>query len=125
MLIMIYIQVLRLSAATQDLPNSIICNIHGVNPKFLKIGENIAADRELGQKPFTKGAYFLAKLVWAKGYKELLDLLAKHKNDLDGFKLDVFGNGEDANEVQSTAKMLDLNINFQKGREHAEDSLHG
>nr|KYP48554.1 hypothetical protein KK1_029705 [Cajanus cajan] len=118
-------KVLRLSAATQDLPKSVICNVHGVNPKFLKIGEKIAAERELGQKAFTKGAYFLGKMVWAKGYKELIDLLAKHKGDLDGFKLDVFGNGEDANEVQSAARRLDLNLNFQKGRDHADDSLHG
>ncbi|KAK4480913.1 hypothetical protein RD792_011771 [Penstemon davidsonii] len=32
-------KVLRLSAATQDLPKSVICNVHGVNPKFLRIGE--------------------------------------------------------------------------------------
>ncbi|CAL0310008.1 unnamed protein product [Lupinus luteus] len=118
-------KVLRLSASTQDLPKSVICNVHGVNPKFLIIGEKIAAERELGQKAFTKGAYFLGKMVWAKGYKELIDLLAKHKTDLDGFKLDVFGNGEDANEVQSAARRLDLNLNFQKGRDHADDSLHG
>ncbi|KAI4300554.1 hypothetical protein L6164_033921 [Bauhinia variegata] len=118
-------KVLRLSAATQDLPKSVICNVHGVNPKFLKIGEKLAAERELGQQTFAKGAYFLGKMVWAKGYKELIDLLAKHKMDLDGFKLDVFGNGEDAHEVQRAAKRLDLNLNFQKGRDHADDSLHG
>ncbi|XWS56069.1 hypothetical protein CRYUN_Cryun09bG0055200 [Craigia yunnanensis] len=118
-------KVLRLSAATQDLPKSVICNVHGVNPKFLKIGEKVAEERELGQQAFSKGAYFLGKMVWAKGYKELIDLLAKHKNDLDGFKLDVYGNGEDAHEVQSTAKRLDLNLNFLKGRDHADDSLHG
>ncbi|KAB5552933.1 hypothetical protein DKX38_010244 [Salix brachista] len=118
-------KVLRLSAATQDLPKSVICNVHGVNPKFLKIGEKVATERELGQQAFSKGAYFLGKMVWAKGYKELIDLLAKHKNDLDGFKLDVFGNGEDANEVQTTAKRLDLNLNFLKGRDHADNSLHG
>ncbi|PPR98986.1 hypothetical protein GOBAR_AA21685 [Gossypium barbadense] len=118
-------KVLRLSAATQDLPKSVICNVHGVNPKFLKIGEKVAEERELGQQAFSKGAYFLGKMVWAKGYKELIDLLAKHKNDLDGFKLDVYGNGEDAHEVQSTAKRLNLNLNFLKGRDHADDSLHG
>ncbi|EOY08479.1 UDP-Glycosyltransferase superfamily protein isoform 3 [Theobroma cacao] len=118
-------KVLRLSAATQDLPKSVICNVHGVNPKFLKIGEKVAEERELGQQAFSKGAYFLGKMVWAKGYKELIDLLAKHKDDLDGFKLDVYGNGEDAHEVQSTAKRLDLNLNFLKGRDHADDSLHG
>ncbi|XP_057973775.1 digalactosyldiacylglycerol synthase 1, chloroplastic [Malania oleifera] len=118
-------KVLRLSAATQDLPKSVICNVHGVNPKFLKIGEKVAAERELGQQAFSKGAYFLGKMVWAKGYKELIDLLARHKNDLDSFNLDVFGNGEDAQEVQSTAKRLDLNVNFLKGRDHADDSVHG
>ncbi|KAK4749260.1 hypothetical protein SAY87_026709 [Trapa incisa] len=118
-------KVLRLSAATQDLPKSIICNVHGVNPKFLKIGERVAAEKELGQQAFSKGAYFLGKMVWAKGYRELIDLLSKHKNDLDGFKLDVFGNGEDALEVQSAARRLDLNLNFLKGRDHADDSLHG
>ncbi|XP_021639527.2 digalactosyldiacylglycerol synthase 1, chloroplastic isoform X2 [Hevea brasiliensis] len=118
-------KVLRLSAATQDLPKSVICNVHGVNPKFLKIGEKIAAERELGQQAFSKGAYFLGKLVWAKGYRELIDLLARHKNELDGFNLDVFGNGEDAREVQIAAKRLDLKVNFLSGRDHADDSLLG
>lgn len=45
-------QVLRLSAATQDLPRSVVCNVHGVNPKFLNIGEKTAAAREGGQKVF-------------------------------------------------------------------------
>ncbi|XP_078433902.1 UDP-Glycosyltransferase superfamily protein [Wolffia australiana] len=117
-------KVLRLSAATQDLPKSVICNVHGVNPKFLKVGEKMAAERELGNVAFSKGAYFLGKMVWAKGYREMIDLLSKHKTDLDGFKIDVFGHGEDADEVQSTARRLSLNINFLKGRDHADDSLH-
>ncbi|KAH0767809.1 hypothetical protein KY285_003680 [Solanum tuberosum] len=117
-------KVLRLSAATQDLPRSVVCNVHGVNPKFLKIGEKMAAERQSGQQVFSKGAYFLGKMVWAKGYRELIDLLAKHKSDLVGFNMDVFGNGEDAHEVQTTARMLNLNVNFMKGRDHADDSLH-
>lgn len=102
-----------------------ICNVHGVNPKFIKIGEKVAAEKERGEQTFSKGAYFLGKMVWAKGYKELIDLLSKHKKDLDGFNLDVYGNGEDAHEVQSTAKRLNLNVNFMKGRDHADDSLQG
>nr|KAJ0225886.1 hypothetical protein LSAT_V11C100023360 [Lactuca sativa] len=111
-------KVLRLSAATQDLPKSVVCNVHGVNPKFLEIGERMSAEK------FSKGAYFLGKMVWAKGYRELIDLLSKQKNDLNGFKIDVYGNGEDANEVQTAAKKLELNVNFMKGRDHADDSLH-
>ncbi|KAK4380621.1 hypothetical protein RND71_002483 [Anisodus tanguticus] len=117
-------KVLRLSAATQDLPRSVVCNVHGVNPKFLKIGEKMAAERQSGEQVFSKSAYFLGKMVWAKGYRELIDLLAKHKSDLDGFNMDVFGNGEDAHEVQTTARTLNLNVNFMKGRDHADDSLH-
>ncbi|XP_020572775.1 digalactosyldiacylglycerol synthase 1, chloroplastic [Phalaenopsis equestris] len=118
-------KVLRLSAATQDLPRSVICNVHGVNPKFLEVGEIKAAERDSGQQAFSKGAYFLGKMVWAKGYKELIDLLANHSNELEGFKLDVYGNGEDSHAVQSTAQKLQLNMNFMKGRDHADDSLHG
>ncbi|XP_021855420.2 digalactosyldiacylglycerol synthase 1, chloroplastic isoform X2 [Spinacia oleracea] len=118
-------KVVRLSAATQDLPKSIICNVHGVNPKFLEIGEKLASERAAGQQAFSKGAYFLGKMVWAKGYRELLDLLSKHKTELSSLKLDVFGNGEDSHEVQSTAQKLKLDLNFQKGRDHADDSLHG
>nr|TKV99381.1 hypothetical protein SEVIR_8G039700v2 [Setaria viridis] len=118
-------KILRLSGATQDLPKSMICNVHGVNPKFLEVGERIAAQRESGQESFSKGAYFLGKMVWAKGYRELIDLFAKHKSDLEGFKLDIYGNGEDSHEVQSAARKLNLNLNFHKGRDHADDSLHG
>ncbi|WVZ85577.1 hypothetical protein U9M48_032489 [Paspalum notatum var. saurae] len=118
-------KVLRLSAATQDLPRSVVCNVHGVNPKFLNVGEKIASDRECGQKVFSKGAYFLGKMVWAKGYRELIDLLSKHKKDLEGFKIDVYGNGEDSEAVQAAARNFDLSINFFKGKDHADDSLHG
>lgn len=118
-------KILRLSGATQDLPKSTICNVHGVNPKFLEVGERIAAERESGQQSFSKGAYFLGKMVWAKGYRELIDLFAKHNSDLEGFKLDIYGNGEDSHEVQSAARKLNLNLNFHKGRDHADDSLHG
>ena len=64
-------------------------------------------------------------MVWAKGYRELIDLWSKHQNDLKDLKLDVFGNGEDAHEVESAAKQLNLNFNFQQGRDHADASLLG
>ncbi|KAG2272257.1 hypothetical protein Bca4012_074527 [Brassica carinata] len=117
-------KVLRLSGATQDLPKSVICNVHGVNPKFLMIGEKIAEESSRGEQAFSKGAYFLGKMVWAKGYRELIDLMAKHKSDLGSFNLDVYGNGEDAVEVQRAAQKLDLSLNFLKGRDHADDALH-
>nr|GEX89225.1 transposon Ty3-G Gag-Pol polyprotein [Tanacetum cinerariifolium] len=88
----------RLSATTQDLPRSVICNVHGVNLKLLEIREQMSAVKEGGEQKFSKGAYFLGKMIWAKGYRKLIDLLLKQKNDLNGFKLSVYGNGENAHE---------------------------
>ncbi|KAK4377788.1 hypothetical protein RND71_004084 [Anisodus tanguticus] len=73
----------------KDSPKFLICNVHGVNPKFLKIGEKAAANRQSSQQISFKGAYFLGKIIWAKGYRYLIHLLAKHKTDRDGFNLDV------------------------------------
>jgi digalactosyldiacylglycerol synthase len=64
-------------------------------------------------------------MVWAKGHEKLIVLLSEHKNCLEGFKLIVYGNGEDSQAVQAAARKLDLGINFFKGKDHAQDSLHG
>ncbi|PHT34007.1 Digalactosyldiacylglycerol synthase 1, chloroplastic [Capsicum baccatum] len=91
---------------------------------FNVVARKMAAKRQSSQQVFSKGAYFCEKIVWAKGYRDLIDLLAKHKSDLDGFNMDVFGNGEYAHEVQTIAWTLNLNVNFMKGRDHANDSLY-
>lgn len=117
-------KVIRLSAATQKLPKSIVCNVHGVSPKFFEIGQKLAAERHKGHLAVS-GAYFIGKMVWGKGYQELLHLWAKHKDDLEGLQLDVFGNGEDSAAIQAEAKKSGLKIKFQTGRDHADSSLHG
>lgn len=117
-------KVLRLSAATQELPKSIVCNVHGVSPKFLDIGQRASMEQR-GVSNFPKGAYFLGKMVWGKGYRELIDLLEKHKQDLQNLSVDVFGNGEDSTEVRAEAEKLGLRLKFHQGRDHADTSLHG
>lgn len=62
-------RVIRLSGATQDFPKSTICNVHGVSPKFLEIGEEKTELKQAGEPPFSRGAYFLGKMVWGKGYR--------------------------------------------------------
>lgn len=117
-------KVLRLSAATQELPKSIVCNVHGVSPKFLDIGQKVATENS--EVPsFSKGAYFLGKMVWGKGYRELIDLLERHKQDLQNLSVDVFGNGEDSKEVKAEAEKHGLSLTFHQGRDHAHTSLHG
>lgn len=117
-------QVIRLSAATQDLPRSIICNVHGVNPRFLEIGQKKREEQQNGNQAFTKGAYYIGKMVWNKGYKELLKLLHDHQKELAGLEVDLYGTGEDSDEVQEAAKKLELTVRVYPGRDHADPLFH-
>lgn len=117
-------QVIRLSAATQDLPRSIICNIHGVNPKFLEIGKKKNEQQQNGNPAFSKGAYYIGKMLWSKGYKELFELLRDHQNDLGGLEVDLYGSGEDSAEVQEAVKKLELTVRVHPGRDHADPLFH-
>ncbi|CAK9277249.1 unnamed protein product [Sphagnum jensenii] len=118
-------KVLRLSAATQVLPKSSVCNVHGVSPKFLAVGKRVASEGKEGKPVFSKGAYYLGKMIWAKGYRELVDLLVQNKDELEGLNLDVYGSGQDSHEVVSAAEKHGLAMNFHQGRDHADNSLHG
>ncbi|CAL5382893.1 unnamed protein product [Camellia sinensis] len=112
------------SAATQDIPRSIICNIQGVNPKFLEIGKKKNEEQQNGNQAFTKGAYYIGKMVWSKGYKELLKLLCDHQKDLSGVEVDLYRNGEDSAEVQEAANKLELTVRVHPGRDHADPLFH-
>ncbi|GFZ21061.1 digalactosyl diacylglycerol deficient 2 [Actinidia rufa] len=98
-------KVIRLSAATQDLPRSIICNVHGVNPKFIEIGKKKNEQQQ-------------------KGYKELLKLLRDNQKELTGLEIDLYGSGEDSAEVQKAAKKLELTVRVNPGRDHADPLFH-
>ena len=115
---------IRLSAATQDLPRSIICNVHGVNPKFIEIGERKREQQKNGDQAFTKGAYYIGKMVWSKGYKELLKLLHDHQRELAGLEVDLYGNGEDSGQVQEAAKKLETDVRVYPGCDHADPVFH-
>ncbi|KAI8025902.1 hypothetical protein LOK49_LG02G00306 [Camellia lanceoleosa] len=101
----------------KDLPRSIICNIHGVYLKFLEIGKKKNEEQQNGNRAFTKGAYYIGKMVWSKGYKQLLKLLRDHQKDLSGVEVDLYGNGEDYAEVQSCGSLdiEDLRKEGEKG----------
>ncbi|KAK2983964.1 hypothetical protein RJ640_027289 [Escallonia rubra] len=116
--------VIRLSAATQELPRSVICNVHGVNPKFLEIGMTKKDQQQLGNKVFPKDAYYIGKMVWSKGYKELLKLLRDHQKELKELEVDLFGSGEDSGQIQEAAKKLELVVRVHPGRDHADPLFH-
>ena len=114
-------KVVKLSDAVQRLPRQCTQFVHGVSPKFLEVGAEksdayraaasaaaAAAAGGGGAKPpcseavadeaqvWPRGAYFLGKVVWAKGYTELLDLLEHHK-EAHGqeFPMHIYGHGGD------------------------------
>lgn len=118
-------QVIRLSAATQKFPRSVICNVHGVNPKFLEIGRRKKEQQEqLGNKAFRNAAYYIGKMVWNKGYKELLQLLCSHQKELKELEIDLYGSGEDSDQVREAFQKLDLKVQVHPGRDHADIVFH-
>lgn len=122
--LVLWLQVIRLSAATQEYPKSIICNVHGVNPKFIEIGKKKIVQQQNGKQAFTKGAYYIGKMVWSKGYKELLKLLRDHQKELAVIEIDLYGSGEDSDQVQEAAKKLELAVRVHPGRDHSDPLFH-
>jgi len=132
-------KVIKLSGAVQHLPKSEICNVHGVSPKFLEapakkalasqaasLSQAAAAKKQPkgSGSGFSKGVYFMGKALWAKGYSELLDLLAVHKKSRGkNILLDVFGSGPDFKEIVSRAEASGLSMNFLGAKDHQDASF--
>lgn len=150
-------KVIKLSDAVQEFPKSTTMNVHGVSPIFLDVGAKKAeeattrtSDVDMVKGPlasigrastqrniasakadtpvFSKGAYFLGKVVWGKGYKELLDRVSEHNGSESGrdcpLELDVFGNGDDFTEVKTSAEKMKLPLHFHGRKDHAAKDIH-
>ena len=63
-------------------------------------------------------------MVWSKGYKELLKLLCDHQKELAGLEVDLYGSGEDSDQVKEAAKKLELVVRVNPGRDHADPLFH-
>ena len=120
-------KVIKLSDAVQPLPRSITTNVHGVCPHFLAIGDTcskLAAGG--GEEAYFKGAYFVGKALWSKGYRELLDLMhVQRQRDGAAFELDAFGGGEDKEAVAALAKERELDVRMLGPLDHAHERVHG
>ncbi|XP_054780933.1 digalactosyldiacylglycerol synthase 2, chloroplastic-like isoform X2 [Prosopis cineraria] len=108
----------------KDYGGSIICNVHGVNPKCLAIGKKKMEQLQNGDLAFNKGAYYIGKMVWSKGYKELIKILIDHQKDVVGLEVDLFGSGEDSYEVREAVKNLDLIVRVHPARDHVDPIFH-
>lgn len=90
-------RIIKLSDAMQGFPRQITANVHGTRDKFVKIG------KETNPEGFTRGAYFVGKLVWQKGYNRLIPLLKEHyKATGESVAMEWFGAGEDFEEIRKT-----------------------
>ena len=119
-------RVVKLSDAVQKLPREMTQFVHGVAENFLKVGEAKALQRADGNSRFQKGAYFIGKAVWAKGYGELLDLVDKHThmNGRELLEVDCYGAGEDLEAVKDEGSKRQLKLKFHGARDHADASIH-
>jgi digalactosyldiacylglycerol synthase len=96
-------RVIRLSATLPHLDPSkeVTVNVHGVRAEFL--ADPKKPDVEAGEDaPVTAAAvYFIGKLVWAKGFENVLELQEKFKIATGKyFPIDVYGGGKDEKEIQ-------------------------
>lgn len=101
-----------------------IANVHGVNPLFLVIGKRKKEQQQNGDQAFSKGAYYIGNMVWSKGYKELLKLLHDNQKELTGLEVDLYGNGEDSDQVKEAAEKLNLDVRVYPGCDHADPLFH-
>lgn len=117
-------KVIKLSDAVQALPRQETMFVHGVSPAFLQVGQSKAEIAQQGEKPFHKGAYFLGKVLWAKGYTELLDRLNEHASRTgEVVAVDVYGAGPDLRAVEEEAHRRRLRLAFNGARDHADESI--
>ena len=142
-------KIVKLSDAVQPLAREVTCFVHGVSPAFLEVGARKAALLRLarggGSGPeagalaeggaaaaavpaepaFSQGVYFIGKVVWAKGYTELLELLLAHQKATGQlFPVDIFGSGTDEAQVKGLAEKLGLGLTFHGARDHLDPSIH-
>ena len=111
---------IKLSDTLQPLPRAVVCNVHGVRADFLEVGRRAT----LPFQPRRRGAYFLGKALWAKGYRFLLDYLTLQKQEAASrgeplMHVDVYGKGEDLDEITATVDELGLDVSFHGPTDHA------
>jgi digalactosyldiacylglycerol synthase len=109
-------KIIKLSAALQEFASEkeVVSNVHGVRTKYLDIGDSAPA------RGFSKGAYFVGKLAWAKGFVELYNLMG-FVNDRTGsvFHMDIYGSGPHQDEIKEAARKGNYPTTFHKATDHA------
>ena len=116
-------KVIKLSGAVQRLPREQVCFVHGVSDGFLAVG------REKDDIKFSKGAYFLGKALWAKGFEELLDRMEEHVRICDSsgkevVTVDVYGHGKEFDDIKHEAtEIRHLPLHFWGPKDHLSEDM--
>jgi len=121
-------KVIKLSDAVQDFARSITQNVHGVSSGFIEAGKDTAkAIRKEGKGAFKRGAYFIGKCVWAKGYSELMhvvgDFNKQYATGKERLEMDVYGDGDDFVEVKRAFEEKELPLTLLGRLDHADPKI--
>ena len=101
-------RIVKLSGVLQEFAPTIECvdNLHGVRDVYLMEGERrriVAATSKAVTRGNTKQRwiYYIGKLLWAKGFDQLLDLQSAFREHTGNyFEVDVYGSGADECEIK-------------------------
>ena len=118
-------RIIKLSDAVQKFPHSITCNIHGVRSNFIDIGVSKMSPSIFGSSRFSKGAYFIGKMLWSKGYRQLfLNLKEYRRKTGENLHVDIFGSGPDEELIKKEVKQEGLDWTFHGACDHANSRIH-
>lgn len=92
--------VILLADILPGLPKAQRLLIGGIHPAFFD---------HVGQTDSRQGLYFMGKLIWEKGFRELVDLLAGGADPT----IDVFGIGRDQAAIADYARSQGVRLNFR------------
>lgn len=99
-------RVVKLSSVLQSfMPGKeVVQNVHGIRSSYLEEGRRIRS----ASASSSKKAYFIGKLLWAKGFTHLLELEFYYRQKTGNyFECEIFGSGPDEEEIKRA---------FQKGQ---------
>ncbi len=93
--------IILLGRALPHLPKSQYLNVSGIHPSFF--------EKKFSGESYSKKIYFMGKLLWAKGFQELIDLLSMS----DIREIDVYGAGMDQKAIEVYGDSKGIKLHFQ------------
>ena len=101
-------RVVKLSGILQEFCPMSECveNVHGIRETYLKEGQRRRLSTSMSallqnNGPEQRRAYFIGKLLWAKGFDQMLELQSSFRERTGSyFEIDIYGSGPDECEIK-------------------------